>query len=773
MRRMIIVALLCALSYAQTDVLCPVCGECPEGMRPVDYVDDSGCLSCDCATMMDPTADPTEERPSTDAVVKFTTTISGGASARRNWDKTQDALAKSMSVHYGLDESMFRFSQNADSRRLLQDADELVVDVEIGPFETIEEADEIVALVESTPVSEVNTSFVNEMSNEGIDDVSVASVGTVYSDVSDDYGMDPTADPTEYRPVDPTEGPDSFYVGDMGSVCNIESLVMGEYCESAAIALGLPFVLSTPAELWAGTYGCIAADNNGEMEVYFNTYQDGSAMDSIAPVCSGIILTPEPEPFFEVFGDCEAVDNCVQSANYPDNHGNMQGCSVTMLRDAVVTIGDPFELETCCDNLIIRGVDVESAAEVPEMFTAGESFHWSSDFSITSGGWQLCFSDYVEPVEAATYVKFSVSLDGMVDNESWDNVESSLKKSMSEIYGVREDMISLTMATLRRKLQALTVVEAELGPYTEEEAAYVTDTVNNTPVADLSASFGNDLATNGMTGVEIVEVAEADSVEGCPACECEVRGSGGMCDVTVCASCMFGTTHCTACYDGYELYFDHDTQAFSCQPKEVEPCMDSVAPSVAPTALYALQEYNYKCPTSSTYRTFKLDWTTDENCAIRCENDAQCNYFSTGANLCIGCTHLPSSLPNSFSWLFWTFRVNSAVAQLPTQSPTPSPTFAYSFLNYDTKCPSSDRSFKLDYTSLENCVSRCQLDSSCAYISIASGFCIGCTVEATTYHNGATSYYVFPEPNCEHDDLEAQVDCLTNLVGHYELTCEV
>merc|ERR1719461_388321 len=199
--------------------------------------------------MMDPTADPTEERPSTDAVVKFTTTILGGASARRNWDKTQDALAKSMSVHYGLDESMFRFSL-ADSRRSLQDTDELVVDVEIGPFETIEEADEIVTLVESTPVSEVNTSFVNEMANEGIDDISMVSVGTVYSDVSEDYGMDPTADPTEYRPVDPTDGPDSFYVGDMGSACEIESLVMEEYCERAAMALGLPFVPSTPAELW-------------------------------------------------------------------------------------------------------------------------------------------------------------------------------------------------------------------------------------------------------------------------------------------------------------------------------------------------------------------------------------------------------------------------------------------------------------------------------------------------------------------------------------------
>ena len=101
-------------------------------------------------------------------------------------------------------------------------------------------------------------------------------------------------------------------------------------------------------------------------------------------------------------GNCEVVDDCVQSSGYPVTHGNNEACSVTMSQDASVTVGDTFELETCCDHLMIRGNDVESADAVPRTLNFGETFSWSTDGSVTNGGWRLCFSEVgttVEPTE--------------------------------------------------------------------------------------------------------------------------------------------------------------------------------------------------------------------------------------------------------------------------------------------------------------------------------------------------------------------------------------
>ena len=92
-------------------------------------------------------------------------------------------------------------------------------------------------------------------------------------------------------------------------------------------------------------------------------------------------------------GDCDVQGDCVSSGNYPSAHGNNEECSVTMLRGATITPGSTFSLETCCDHLMIRGVDVESSDAVPNSLNAGEIFSWTSDFSVTREGWQLCFSD--------------------------------------------------------------------------------------------------------------------------------------------------------------------------------------------------------------------------------------------------------------------------------------------------------------------------------------------------------------------------------------------
>ena len=91
-------------------------------------------------------------------------------------------------------------------------------------------------------------------------------------------------------------------------------------------------------------------------------------------------------------GDCDVQDDCVSSSNYPSPHGNQESCSITMLQDASVSVGSTFDLETCCDHLMIRDVDVEFASAVPPSLNAGEIFSWTSDGSVAGNGWQLCFA---------------------------------------------------------------------------------------------------------------------------------------------------------------------------------------------------------------------------------------------------------------------------------------------------------------------------------------------------------------------------------------------
>ena len=92
-------------------------------------------------------------------------------------------------------------------------------------------------------------------------------------------------------------------------------------------------------------------------------------------------------------GDCDVSGDCVSSSNYPGLHDNSESCTITMLQDSAVFVSDTFNLETCCDHLMIRDVDVESQDAVPRSLNAGEEFTWSSDGSVTREGWQLCFDE--------------------------------------------------------------------------------------------------------------------------------------------------------------------------------------------------------------------------------------------------------------------------------------------------------------------------------------------------------------------------------------------
>merc|ERR1712038_582944 len=119
--------------------------------------------------------------------------------------------------------------------------------------------------------------------------------------------------------------------------------------------------------------------------------------------------------YFRMTGDCEVQGNYVSSANYPGRHGNRESCSVTMLRSASLTVSSTFNLETCCDHLMIRGVDTESSGAVPASLNSGETFTWTTDFSVTRAGWQICFSDTTQTSAVETTTTSSPSWDPTSD----------------------------------------------------------------------------------------------------------------------------------------------------------------------------------------------------------------------------------------------------------------------------------------------------------------------------------------------------------------------
>jgi len=104
----------------------------------------------------------------------------------------------------------------------------------------------------------------------------------------------------------------------------------------------------------------------------------------------------EPErdsEYFSVSGQCEVHGDCVSSSNYPEEHGDHESCTVNILKDASLTASEVFELERCCDHLIVAGVDSDFSIQVPNLVYEGQNITWVTDWSESKRGWQLCFAD--------------------------------------------------------------------------------------------------------------------------------------------------------------------------------------------------------------------------------------------------------------------------------------------------------------------------------------------------------------------------------------------
>jgi len=198
-------------------------------------------------------------------------------------------------------------------------------------------------------------------------------------------------------------------------------------------------------------------------------------------------------------------------------------------------------------------------------------------------------------------------------------------------------------------------------------------------------------------------------------------------------------------------------------------------PSPAPR--YTWIESDTKC--ADWRRSFKVAFTTVEACANECLDHVsdpawkQCKYFSTNADWCIGC----SGRPDVQSAGFESYQTD-AVSAMPTtnpNAPTTAPTEPYTMISIDTKCAITPV-FENDFTTIQDCYNNCLSHRTCLYFSTfmnqdENTICMGCSEEPTTYHKGAVSYLLKPDPSsCDSEDQDAQkIMCLSRVVNYYQI----
>jgi len=101
--------------------------------------------------------------------------------------------------------------------------------------------------------------------------------------------------------------------------------------------------------------------------------------------------------FFEVSGKgCDVASNCVSSKNYPSQHGNHEECTVTIKKDAKLTVSDPFDIERNYDFLRVKNVAKWAASELPSILMSGDTITWTTDYSVSKSGWKICFTSPLE-----------------------------------------------------------------------------------------------------------------------------------------------------------------------------------------------------------------------------------------------------------------------------------------------------------------------------------------------------------------------------------------
>jgi len=97
--------------------------------------------------------------------------------------------------------------------------------------------------------------------------------------------------------------------------------------------------------------------------------------------------------YFTVVGPCIVDGACARSPNYPsNNYGNHQSCTITPTGLAVGQLlsATAFNTESGYDKLIVNGAPYDGTTGPSNVVLGSAPFTWSSDYSITRTGWEVC-----------------------------------------------------------------------------------------------------------------------------------------------------------------------------------------------------------------------------------------------------------------------------------------------------------------------------------------------------------------------------------------------
>jgi len=817
----------CTVEVAAGNMACPTakcftpsmeeqdaCDGVIELVKEIDEENDMCCLKlCNYQCM------------SVDKMVKFEVAMNGADAIRRNEDKVKESLTNAIAKTYGADKEMITLAVGVSMRRLMQSGDSVMVGVEIGPY-TESDAGKMTDVVNTTPLTELDEAFEREASAAEVEGVSIIAVNEAFVEedesdesttmpdlcsgldcvtcldgeetnfmctyyqnecilaatasadaVMDDFvwdsascptdvvdTMEPTMDTSEIvdttevvdtsEVVDTTEGMDSTMdettegetdettdmPEDSGTFTPKQLVFYSDSSCSDAISSNLALG-NEDAHLLGGecmtdlsgepiSYTC---KESGMIEATF--YSDFECADMIQSVtlANGVCSYIARNDYYAIMsweGDCGGadIDECPATECEAPVCEEIKYCSCEPGMEPVAIMDDEGCPACAC-------TDVSSQS------------HYYGEAGTVCDPWQMVESE--QECEAAASIVGANYIPSLMF-EDW----TSPYGCIGDLTDGGEVMFNAnpngSPSEVRRPICSTESYDEETCRVVCNEEPLTTMDIYREPSVDPTMD-----PTAEPTEFELVDCDPFG--DGCTSCVPRQNGNGN-------------TWHCATCREGFELYFDEEFGYMHC--REAGPCPGepTIYPSQAPTAaLYVFVEYDTKCPMSEQ-RTFKLDYTSEQNCALRCEQDQDCEFFSVGWGLCIGCAVLPSSI-DGVGWWFDTYMINTGTA-LPTKMPTMAPTEPYQMVAMDTKCQMASRTFKLDFTSLDNCARRCQEDLNCQYVSTdMASWCIGCMEEPTDYHGGAQTYYVNPTEDCSIYEGDSYVRCLENLVEHLQESC--
>jgi len=94
-------------------------------------------------------------------------------------------------------------------------------------------------------------------------------------------------------------------------------------------------------------------------------------------------------------GDCVAIENCIQSTNFPNKYNAKEDCKFTALARGILSFEGDLSIETPYDRLHVGSKDIRKKSDVEGLIIDQDSgaVTFTSDGSVQMNGFKLCLGD--------------------------------------------------------------------------------------------------------------------------------------------------------------------------------------------------------------------------------------------------------------------------------------------------------------------------------------------------------------------------------------------